>query len=398
MPTPVPDRYQNFSFDISYRDQQSRARCGMLSTPHGSLPTPNYIFCGTKAAVKAMTPVQVKETGAHFILANTYHLMLQPGAELVEKMGGLHKFTGWDGPMLTDSGGFQIFSMQFATVADEVQGNAEAAAKRPKSLLKITEEGARFRSYLDGREIMLTPEGSIDIQRRLGADFIVQFDECAPLHVTREYIARSMAMSQRWGDRSLAEFDRGDNGRQALYGVVQGGIYADLRGESADYLTQSNFFGTAIGGLLGDHQLVDIVSACVDHIHPDRPVHLLGIGGIKDVFDGVKLGADTFDCVTPTRLARHGWALIEGEPKERVNIRNARFREDSGPVDPACDCYTCRTFSLAYIHHLLKAGEFTAMTLLSIHNVATMVRLMREVREAIPAGTLAALEKRWRGF
>jgi queuine tRNA-ribosyltransferase len=391
----MSNRYENFSFAVTYRDPQTRARCGMLSTPHGSLDTPNFIFCGTKAAIKGLTIAQMREAGTDFILANTYHLMIQPGAELVEKMGGLHKFMGWDGPMLTDSGGFQVFSMQFGVVADEVSGKITADGMAKKSRLSITEEGAAFRSYLDGKKILLTPEYSIDIQRRLGADFIVQFDECAPLNVPREYIARSMAMSQRWGDRSLAEFDRGNNGKQALYGVVQGGVYADLRVESSAYTRDRDFFGTAIGGLLGDHQLVDIVEACVDHIHPDRPIHLLGIGGIKDVFNGVRLGADTLDCVSPTRLARHGWALVEGAPNERLNIRNARFREDQNQLDPHCDCYACRTATCAYIHHLLRAGELTGLILLSIHNVATMTRLMREVRAAIPAGTLDAVQKRW---
>jgi queuine tRNA-ribosyltransferase len=389
------DRYPNFSFDITYRDPQSRARRGTLCTPHGAIETPNFIFCGTKAAIKGLTIAQMREAGADFILANTYHLMIQPGAELIEKMGGLHKFTGWDGPMLTDSGGFQVFSMQFGVVADEVQGKVTPEGTAKKSRLSITEEGAAFRSYLDGRKFLLTPESSIDTQRRLGADFIVQFDECAPLHVSREYIARSMAMSQRWGDRSLAEFDRGDDGRQAIYGVVQGGVYSDLRRESAQYTRDRGFFGTAIGGLLGDHLLVDIVEACVDHIHPDRPVHLLGIGGIKDVFNGVRLGADTLDCVSPTRLARHGWALAEGAPNERINLRNARFREDQGPLDAKCTCYTCRSFSCAYIHHLLRAGELTGLILLSLHNVATITRLMREVRAAIPAGMLDEVQKRW---
>jgi queuine tRNA-ribosyltransferase len=391
----MSSRYENFSFAISYRDPATRARCGTLSTPHGALDTPNFIFCGTKAAIKGLTIAQMREAGADFILANTYHLMIQPGAELVEKMGGLHKFMGWDGPMLTDSGGFQVFSMQFGVVADEVSGKVTADGMAKKSRLSITEEGAAFRSYLDGRKILLTPEYSIDLQRRLGADFIVQFDECAPLNVPREYIARSMGMSQRWGDRSLAEFDRGNNGKQALYGVVQGGVYADLRAESAAYTQDRDFFGTAIGGLLGDHQLVDIVSACVEHIHPDRPVHLLGIGGIKDVFNGVRLGADTLDCVSPTRLARHGWALVEGAPNERLNLRNARFREDQDQLDPNCACYACRTASRAYIHHLLRASELTGLILLSLHNVATMARLLREVRAAIPAGTLDAVQQRW---
>jgi queuine tRNA-ribosyltransferase len=392
----MPD-YANFSFTIPARDPGSRARCGTLATPHGSLPTPNFIFCGTKAAMKGLTIAQMREAGAHFMLSNTYHLMIQPGADLVEKMGGLHRFTGWDGPMLTDSGGFQIFSMGHGSVADEIKGRRTTSGERQQSLLKITEEGAAFRSYLDGSKLFLSPERSIDIQRKLGADFILQLDECTAFHVDREYTARSMAMSHRWGDRSLAEFQRGDDGRQAVYGIVQGGVYPDLRIESSSYTRDRPFFGTAIGGSLGGSkaQMYEVVDMCMPHIHPDRPVHLLGIGGIGDVFSGVRNGIDTFDCVSPTRIARHGWALAEGAPSERLNLRNARYRDDPGPLDEKCACYACRNFSRAYIHHLIKVGEMTGMTLLSIHNVATMVRLMAEVRAAIPNGTIEDVEKRW---
>jgi queuine tRNA-ribosyltransferase len=389
--------YPRFSFTISARDPISRARRGVLSTPHGSLETPNFIFCGTKAAIKGLTIAQMREAGADFILANTYHLMIQPGAELVERMGGLHRFTGWDGPMLTDSGGFQIFSMGHGSVADEIKGRRTTSGERQQSLLKITEEGAAFRSYLDGAKLFLSPEKSIDIQRRLGADFILQLDECTAFHVDREYTARSMAMSHRWGDRSLAEFLRGDDGRQAVYGIVQGGIYPDLRQESSAYTRDRDFFGTAIGGSLGGNkqQMYEVVAMCMPHIHPARPVHLLGIGGIGDVFSGVRNGIDTFDCVSPTRIARHGWALAEGAPNERLNLRNAQYRDDANPLDTRCVCYACRHFTRAYLHHLVKVGEMTGMVLLSLHNVATMVRLMREVRRGIETGTLDEVEGRW---
>ena len=340
---------------------------------------------------------QVRNAGAEFVLANTYHLMIQPGAEIVEKMGGLHKFTGWNGPMLTDSGGFQIFSMGYGSVADEIKGRRTTSGEREKSLMKITEEGASFRSYTDGRKLFLDPEKAIDIQRRLGADFILQLDECTAFHVDREYTARSMAMSHRWGDRSLAEFRRGDDGRQAVYGIVQGGVYPELREESGNYTRDRDFFGTAIGGSLGSHkeQMYEVVGMCMAHIHQERPVHLLGIGGIGDVFANIRQGIDTFDCVSPTRMARHGWALAEGAPAERLNLRNARFKEDGDPLDPNCGCETCRTASRAYLHHLVKAGEMTGMVLLSIHNIATMMRLMRELRLAIPNGTVHEVERRW---
>ncbi|MEM1399640.1 MAG: tRNA guanosine(34) transglycosylase Tgt, partial [Pseudomonadota bacterium] len=269
-----------FRFEIGARSPETRARVGRLTTPHGSLDTPAFIFCATKGAIKGLSPRQMRENESQIILSNTYHLMIQPGAELVEKAGGLHAFTGWNGPMLTDSGGFQIFSMGHGGVADEIKGRGRTV-ERDKSLIEITEEGAVFRSYTDGAKLSLTPERSIDIQRKLGADLIVQFDECTPFHVDRDYTARSMELSHRWGDRCLEEFDRGDDGSQALYGIVQGGVYEDLREVSSRYTADRPFFGTAIGGSLGQDkaQMYEVVAYCSPHIAQDRPVHLLGIGG-----------------------------------------------------------------------------------------------------------------------
>lgn len=394
--------YDGLEFEIRQRDPESRARLGRLSTPHGAIDTPNFIFCGTKASIKGMTPAQVREARTDIILANTYHLMIQPGADTVAALGGLHRMMGWDGPMMTDSGGFQVFSMGHGSVADEIKGrrNAgrDAESVRPPSLLKITEDGATFRSYLDGRTLFLSPEESMRIQRKLGADLIFQFDECTPFHVPRAYTEKSMALSHRWGDRSLAEFRRGADGRQALYGIVQGGVYPDLRQISSSYTAERPFFGTGIGGSLGAHreQMLEVVSWCMPHIHPDRPVHLLGIGGIKDIFAGVRLGIDTFDCVTPTRVARHGWAIVKGQPKERLNLRNARFRTDPDPIDQSCGCATCTGgVSRGYLQHLLKAGEVLATTLITTHNVYTMNRLMRDVRQSLANGTLDAMERAW---
>jgi len=385
----------SFSFEIQHKDPDSHARLGVLTTPHGAIETPNFIFCGTKASIKGLAPDQMRACGTDIILSNTYHLMIQPGPELIEKAGGLHKFMGWDGPMLTDSGGFQIFSLGHGSVADEIKGRGLQG--REKSVLKITEEGAAFRSYLDGRKLFLDPEKSVDIQRKLGADLIVQLDECTPFHVDRDYTAKSMAMSMRWGDRSLAEWKRKDDGRQKMYGIVQGGVYPDLRKECCDWLASRDFFGTAVGGSLGGHkeQMYEVVSYCTPHLPEGRPVHLLGIGGFRDIFEGVKLGMDTFDCVSPTRLARHGWALKKGAEKDRINLRNARFREDHGPVDENCACPCCTTYSRAYLNHLFRAGEILGMQLLSLHNVFTMNRLMRELRTALADGTLKQLEKQW---
>jgi queuine tRNA-ribosyltransferase len=389
-------QYPGFDFKILHRDGKTSARLGRLTTPHGTIETPNYIFCGTKAAIKGLSPAQVKEARTDIILANTYHLMLQPGADLVEKMGGLHKFMQWDGPMLTDSGGFQVFSMGEGAMASEIKGNRNKPHDN-KSLLKISEEGTEFRSYVDGSKIKLTPESAMEIQRKLGADLLMQFDECTPYHATKDYTARSMEMSMRWGDRCLAEFERKHNGKQAVYGIVQGGVHADLRRISAEYTADRPFFGTAIGGCLGgtDEEMLTTVAASMPFVNPSRPVHFLGIGRIKDVFTFVRLGIDTFDCVIPTRLARHGTAFLKGVKGETINLMNARYRDDAEPLDPENDIPASRDFSKAYIHHLLKAGELLAPQIIAQHNVATFNRLMREVRVAIKKGTLDKLEKEW---
>ncbi len=387
--------YDGFSFDITHADPHSRARTGTLKTPHGTIETPNYIFCGTKASIKNLSPHAMRQAQTDIILANTYHVMIQPGADLVEKIGGLHKFMQWDGPMMTDSGGFQIFSMGHGSVADEIKGRNKI--DRGKSLLKVTEEGARFKSYWNGTYLNLTPELSIEIQRKLGADLIYQLDECTAYHVDKDYTARSMEMSHRWGDRSLAEFERHHDGSQALYGIVQGGVYEDLRDISCAYVNDRPFFGLAVGGSLGgsEEEMFDVVNMCMQRLREDRPVHLLGIGRIKDVFDFVRLGIDTFDCVSPTRIARHGWALVKGLPGERLNIRNACFRDDPEPLDPRIDIPASRDYSKAYLHHLIKSGEMLGMQLIAQHNVATINMLMREVRAAIKDGTLDQLQKEW---
>lgn len=384
-----------FSFTITHKDPSSYARTGVYATPHGAIETPNFIFCGTKATVKGLSPAQLREAGSSIILSNTYHLMLSPGPDLVADMGGLHKFMGWDGPMFTDSGGFQIFSLGHGSVADEIKGKGNRVKK--KTILKISEEGAQFQSYLDGRHFFLTPESSIDIQRKLGADLIVQLDECTPYHVDKEYTRKSMEMSMRWGDRSLAEWKRQDDGRQKMYGIVQGGVYEDLRKISCEYTRDRDFFATAIGGSLGANkeQMYEVVAMCAPHIHPERPVHLLGIGSFIDIFTNVRSGMDTFDCVSPTRIARHGWAMAKGMPRERINLRNAQFMRDQDPIDKTCTCHTCRNHSRGYIHHLFRVGEMLGMQLLSIHNVATMNRLMGDVRRGITAGTLDQVQKEW---
>ena len=391
-------RYPKFHFDILNTSPDSRARRGRVKTPHGPLETPNFIFCGTKAAIKGVPPAGLKEAGVGIILANTYHLMLSPGADLIERLGGLHEFTRWDGPMLTDSGGYQVFAMQHGSMSDEIKGRSRP--ERNKALKNIDEEGAWFKSHIDGSMHFLSPETSIDIQRKLGADFVVQMDECTAHRNSYDYTRQSLEMSARWGDRSLAEFDRGDDGSQAVYGVVQGGVFEDLRKQSAELVSAQDFFAIGIGGCFGrdKHEMYDVFAYAMENLRRDCPVHGLGVGDIPDIFAGVRLGMDTFDCVAPTRIARHGWAIVKGG-KRRMNLRNAQYKEDPQPVDETCPCSTCRQgFSRAYLHHLIRCGELIGMTLLVQHNITTMMRLMEEIRESLQtgqAGALDAVQNEW---
>ena len=381
-----------FSFAIEAR--HGMARAGRLMTPHGVIETPAFIFCATKAAIRVATPQTLREEGTQIILGNTYHLMLQPGSERVAELGGLQQFTGWRGPMLTDSGGFQIFSLGHGTIADEIKGKRDG--KYPKTLIKISEEGAEFRSYIDGRKHRLTPESAITVQQQLGADLILVLDECTPFHVDRSYTERSLARTNRWGVRSLREFQRTDSGQQALYGIVQGGVYEDLRYESAGFVAEQPFFGQAVGGSLGSsrEQMYEVVGWSMAKLDPLKPTHLLGIGGVRDIWEGVERGVDTFDCVHPTRLARHGGALAVNA-RERLNLRNAAYASDTGPLDAACGCYTCQTVSRGYLHHLVKSGEPLGYALLALHNIRFMNDLMRVIRQSLFDGTFAATKRAW---
>ncbi len=380
-----------FKFEYKRPIENSNARLGKITTPHGVIETPAFIFCATKAAIKGLTPTQMKEAGTQIILSNTYHLMLQPGGETVAKMGGLHKFMGWDGPMLTDSGGFQIFSLGHGSVAQEIKGNRQFAGSKQKTMLKIRENGALFKSYLDGSMHLLTPEKSIQVQRDLGADLIVVLDECTPFHVDKKYTRRSMEMSHRWASRSMAEFKRHDDGKQQLYGIIQGGVYEDLRQESCDFVNSEPFFGHAVGGSLGasKEQMAEVVSFTIPKLAPERPIHLLGIGGVQDIYNGVAAGIDTFDCVHPTRVARHGGALVKdsGREQDHINLRNSKYKTLDRPIEDGCKCATCRSFSTAYLHHLLKAQEVLAITLITQHNVFFMNRLMQEIRDSLKDGS-----------
>ncbi len=393
----------NFSWQIEYQSKKNRARTGILKTPHGKINTPAFIFCATKGALKSSTTIEAKKNNTQIILSNTYHLMLQPGSDLIANHGGLHKFLNWNGPMLTDSGGFQIFSLGYGSVADEIKGSSNI--KRNKTLLKISEEGSLFKSYLDGSFKLLSPEKSIEIQRNLGADLILVFDECTPFHVDKSYTESSMRRSHRWARRSLNFFNSnvkykpsfGSSGEQKLYGIVQGGIYEDLREESIDFnLNQIDTFGIAIGGSLGSskEEMYKVVNFTAPKLGNNHPIHLLGIGDPRDIWKLVKSGIDTFDCVSPTRLARHGSALIRGKIGKK-NVKNSEFSNDLSPIDNNCSCSTCSNYSLSYIHHLFKAGELLAQQLITSHNIFFMNELMQLIRNSILNDSLDKAEKEW---
>ena len=393
----------NFSWKVTNQLQKNLARTGEITTPHGIIKTPAFIFCATKAALKSFSTSQAKENNTQIILSNTYHLMLQPGSEIIAKHRGLHKFMNWKGPMLTDSGGFQIFSLGHGSVADEIKGRSNV--KRNKSLLSINEEGSVFKSYVDGSFKLLSPEKSIEIQRNLGADLILVFDECTPFHVNKSYTNSSMKRSHRWAIRSLNRFNAnlsfksgfGSSGEQKLYGIVQGGVYDDLREESIDFnLNKIDTFGIAIGGSLGSSkdEMYKVVDFTASRLGNKHPIHLLGIGDPNDIWSLVKSGIDTFDCVSPTRLARHGSALIKGK-KGKLNIKNKQYSEELLPIDKNCICTTCKNYSLAYLHHLFKADELLGLQLITSHNVHFMNNLMHVIRIGIENNSLERAEKEW---
>ena len=394
---------KKFSWNVKKTSKKNNARTGEILTPHGKIHTPAFIFCATKASLKSFSTLEAKKNNTQIILSNTYHLMLQPGGELIANHGGLHKFMNWEGPMLTDSGGFQIFSLGHGSVADEIKGKSNTI--KNKSLLNINEEGSLFKSYLDGSFKLLSPEKSIQIQRNLGADLILVFDECTPFHVDKTYTNSSMKRSHRWAIRSFNRLNTnikfksgfGSSGEQKLYGIVQGGIYEELREESIEFnLNKIDAFGIAIGGSLGSskEEMYKVVNFTAPKLGNKHPLHLLGIGDPNDIWNLVKSGIDTFDCVSPTRLARHGTALIKGK-KGKLNIKNVRFEKDLSPIDKNCQCSTCRNYSLAYLHHLFKSGELLGLNLITSHNIFFMNNLMSIIRDSIENDNLEIAEKEW---
>ena len=393
-----------FSWKIDKQLKKNLARTGTISTPHGTIKTPAFIFCATKGALKSFSTSDAKKNNTQIILSNTYHLMLQPGGEIIAKHGGLHKFIGWNGPMLTDSGGFQIFSLGHGSVADEIKGR-KSNFKKNKTLININEEGAIFKSYIDGSNLILSPEKSIQIQRDLGADLIVVFDECTPFNVDKNYTSESMLRSHRWAERSINYFNSnlkydskaGSSGSQEIYGIIQGGIYKDLREESIYFNQQKiDTFGIAIGGSLGSNknEMQEVVSFTASRLENSKPVHLLGIGEPVDIWEFVEHGIDTFDCVSPTRLARHGSALVKGK-RNKINLKNKKFKENFNPIDISCNCYTCKNFTLSYLHHLFVSNEILALQLVTNHNIYFMNELMETIRYSINNNIFEEVKKEW---
>ncbi len=380
-------------FKIEKQDKKTKARAGVINTLHGELKTPMIMIVGTKATVKGITTAQLDEIGVPVVLANTYHLYLNPGQKIIKKAGGLHGFMNWDKPIFTDSGGFQIFSMGHGTVADEIKGRGNR--HKQKTLLKLSEEGAVFKSYLDGSEHLLTPEKSIQIQHDLGADMIAVLDECTPFHVSKRYTEKSMKMTHRWLLRCIDEHKKLKS-KQALYGIIQGGVYPDLRKASTEFVAKQETAGICIGGSLGKNktQMNATVQMTTEMIGASKPIHLLGIGGdLEDLVWGVEAGIDTFDCVAPTRNARHGTLFCSEAKNKKLQITNSRFRTDLSPIDKNCSCYVCKNFSRAYLSYLLRANEMLGTQLCTYHNIHFVVNFMKKIRQAILEDRLYEFKK-----
>lgn len=380
-------------FTIRTRDRGSQARTGTLHLAHGEVRTPAFVPLATRGAVKTLDAHDVAALGYELILGNTFHLFLAPGPELVQEQGGLHEFMRWPGAIITDSGGFQIFSMGHGGVADEIKGRRRR--ETTGTILAIEEQGVRFRSYVDGSERFLGPEGSMAVQAALGSDIALVFDECTPFHVSRDYTARSTERTHRWLERCLRWHQEHGPDGQVVYGIVQGGVEHDLRIGSAATIAASACDGIAIGGSLGQdkQQMYEVVAWSTGELErtaPERPRHLLGIGDIDDLIRGVELGIDTFDCAIPTRLGRHGVALIPApEGRWRVDLVKSRWRHSREPILDGCLCPACSAgYSRGYLHYLLRAGETTGARMVTLHNLSFVAGLMARLRDAIDAGRL----------
>ncbi len=386
-------------FKIEKKLKNSLGRAGILSTAHGDILTPAFVVVGTKATVKSLSPEQVAEMGSQVVLANTYHLYLEPGEKIIKKAGGLHKFMNWSGPIMTDSGGFQAFSLGAAYgenlskfVGVERPAVAKAKASEEK-MAKITEDGVEFRSIIDGSKHFFTPEKSMQIQNDLGADIIFAFDECTSPHASKKYLEEAMRRTHRWANRCLVEHK---NKKQALFGIVQGGRYEDLRKESAKVIGSMDFEGFGIGGSFVKEDMAAAVKWVNKILPEDKPRHLLGVGEPVDLIFGVLNGCDTFDCVVPTRIARNGSLYTS---RGKINIMNAKYKNILKPIEKDCQCYTCQNYTAAYISHLFRSKEMFAATLASIHNIYFLNNLMSQIRSSILDGTFFKFKEKFlRGY
>jgi queuine tRNA-ribosyltransferase len=381
---------QRLSFEVEARD--GAARAGVLRTPHGEVRTPAFIPLATKGTVRSLESREVAEIGYELILGNTYHLFVSPGPDRIAAAGGLHDFMGWDGALITDSGGFQVFSLAHGGVADEVKGKGRPGGDRG-SVVSIGEEGVRFRSYKDGRALFISPEVSMEVQAKLGSDIALVFDECTPYHADREYTARSMERTHRWLDRCLGWHAEHGPERQAVFGIVQGGVHEDLRRASAQAVSEARVDGIAIGGTLGrdKEEMRGVLELTAPLLPEEAPKHLLGIGDIDDLLTGIALGLDVFDCAIPTRLARHGTALVpDPQNRFRLDLRKAGHEGDRNPIADGCPCPACIHHDRDYLSYLSRAEELTAVRLLCLHNLTYMNELVTHARTSISAGTLSS--------
>jgi len=403
------------AFSVEHRDRSSDARSAVLRTAHGDVSTPAFVGVATRASIKAVEPAAVADIGIQMLISNTYHLYLRPGADTIGELGGLHGFSGWHRPTMTDSGGFQVFSLgvgkthgvgKVASIFPDNGTEPRHSSRHPnrESLVQLSEEGATFRSIIDGSQHVFTPESVIMTERRLGADVILPLDECtSPLH-DAVYTRAAMERTHRWAQRAIAAYEttRRDpshpNPQQALFGIVQGGAYPDLRKQSARFIGSLPFSGYAIGGSLGRSKadMLNVLEWTTPLLGREKPRHLLGIGEIDDIFDAVLRGVDTLDCAAPTRLARNGSVFLKGAPRHRINLRNAAYARDERPIDETCDCPACRRHSRAYLRHLCRAGELSFYRLATLHNLRFLVRLMHEIRKAIHEDRLSLLAAEWR--
>ncbi|MBP6870020.1 tRNA-guanosine(34) transglycosylase [Candidatus Babeliales bacterium] len=373
-----------FSFKVIYQSKKSKARVGQIITPHGIIDTPNFVAVGTNGTLKALDNQMLEQMEQQLMFCNTYHLLLHPGPEVVKAAGGIHKFINRNQPIITDSGGFQVFSLAYGTVKDELK--SKGTKSQQNSVAKITEDGVTFRSYRDGAKILLTPEISIQVQKDLGADIIIPFDELPPYHIDEKALKKSLDRTHRWEKRSLDEHLKNPQ-QQAMYAVIHGGISKDFRSLSCKTLTALPFDGFAIGGSVGKNhgEMIEMLTYTIPQLPEDKPNHLLGIGDLPAISEIIPLGIDTFDSSHPTKCARHGHLFSS---QGTVKITQGKYKMNFGPIDPICSCYTCKNYTLSYMHHLFKAHEPVALTLATIHNVAFMVQLMKQYRQDILDGKI----------